>query len=59
MAGKKRLPEDLSFMSLRVPREHYQKGTAIAALRGETLSDVMRNALREYVEEHHNLILNS
>jgi len=37
--------------TIRIPDEEYEPAKAKAAERGETITDVVRRALREYVQE--------
>ena len=38
--------------TIRVPDEEWEPARRVAADRGETLTDVIRRALRRYVREH-------
>jgi predicted transcriptional regulator len=38
--------------TIRVPDDLWQHAQAIAKARGETLSDIIRDALRRYVKRH-------
>ncbi len=38
--------------SLRIPDEEWEEALRIARDRGETLTDVVRRALRRYIREH-------
>lgn len=38
--------------TVRVPNDEWQAARSIADRRGETLSDVIRTALRRYVQRH-------
>ena len=52
MAPPKKIEGQVTIIGVRAPAEVVRIATAIASLRQETLSDVLRKALREYVSAY-------
>lgn len=51
MSGKKYLPDDMVTFTLKLPRELKEKAHALARLDHRSLTDVLRQKVREWVEE--------
>jgi hypothetical protein len=56
MAPPKKIRGDTAILTLRTEANELSIASAIAALRKETLSDVLRKAIRDYVQEYRSLL---
>ena len=56
MPPQKKIKGEVTTIAVKVGRDQYRQSTAIAALRGETVSEILRSRLDEYIRDHRGLI---
>jgi antitoxin component of RelBE/YafQ-DinJ toxin-antitoxin module len=56
MPAKKKLEGDTTTIAIRIGLDQYRQSTAIAALKGETVSEVVRDTIKQYIVDNGNLI---
>jgi hypothetical protein len=56
MPPRKKIKGEVTTIAVKVGRDQYRQSTAIAALRGETVSEILRSRLDEYIQDYRGLI---